>query len=918
MSTLFAYEKNRSDNPFYDVPEPRAFYHPTLPKNLTKKTQGISLSPERVKSHLKANEDLRHGKGKELSPGEKGFLSGSNTMLAKELPTHDTPSPGPADTSSKFDESWPASERPSTIESPGDAQNVSSTSAATSHVSGSGVSPHTFDPTTNTSRQNSKQDSDSTLARLIGRFRYGTPQSREERAQHSTPGSKDFWWLFSSSSSPPLPSHQLSSSSISGHATIETTPIRGTGLVGGVRGIQGARRGTGSGSGRARGAGRGASRVPTWSGVSKSGVSSLSSSRRVSGVSTLTSSSSSSLKTHSSGTDKETDEIQRRAEKLLEISDRTILSEPAVSSDGVGSFSTSSPVTDENTPSSGSEAYTSRYHDKENLPRPPLFPANLSYTERPQGLEEDILQQWRMRRRMEQAKEGALYKVSGQRSQIPLRQTQQENVRTRDGTEEGDSRLADFRRRLEQQRLLTEARDASNVPQVPVIDATTTHTGTDPIPQSIATQTGRGVPSCDQTGSRSLSSGQTACLLQERTSTSDTMQGEDEEFSNQRVYPVASPNIQDVRTHRGHELERLPNITPHLHMSCDILPCDKRGPHVHSARDVVDKVKFVGHGKMHHHQTETDHEHAFSDDHLERDSVVRNNASENLPHRQTVLPGENQRATSEDNRLFSLPKQSHLQEKRHKYGPETRTNEAEFTSPRSEGHHVGDDIKGEDRIYQYDAARKGYRTLSSNDIPGRGTILDPELQTAAEDARTARQPQPSPTRTRTLEDTPEYSTAAITIQGIDASPVARQQQRTDDADNGEGAKRQLHFSSSSSINSAIGQVICNRMFSSPVGRRSQPPSQRSTPSSIRSSALSQDTLMFTPPMGDRVPPRERISRDNISEPTDPRTIDSASGASSDSEEFKDDEMLEVLRKQREECIRQLNHLDNLLPHTSKD
>lgn len=58
--------------------------------------------------------------------------------------------------------------------------------------------------------------------------------------------------------------------------------------------------------------------------------------------------------------------------------------------------------------------------------------------------------------------------------------------------------------------------------------------------------------------------------------------------------------------------------------------------------------------------------------------------------------------------------------------------------------------------------------------------------------------------------------------------------------------------------------------------------------------------------------------DNISEPADPRAIDSESGASSDSEEFKEDEMLEVLRKQREECIRQLNHLDNLLSHTSKD
>ena len=40
----------------------------------------------------------------------------------------------PGDTSSKFDESWPTSERPSTIESPGDVRDLSSSSANTSHT----------------------------------------------------------------------------------------------------------------------------------------------------------------------------------------------------------------------------------------------------------------------------------------------------------------------------------------------------------------------------------------------------------------------------------------------------------------------------------------------------------------------------------------------------------------------------------------------------------------------------------------------------------------------------------------------------------------------------------------------------------------------------------------------------------------
>ncbi|XP_063959646.1 uncharacterized protein LOC129266322 [Lytechinus pictus] len=938
MSALFNNEINKSDNPFYDAPEPRAFYHPTLSKHLTKKTKAISLSPERVKSHLKSTDDVQHRRVKELSPGEKGFLSGSNTMLAKELPTHDTPSPGPADTSSKFDESWPASERPSTTESPGDAQNVSSSSAATSHAPVSGVSPSPHD-VIGTQEHTSTRESDSTLARFIDRFRYGAPQSREERARLSATGSKDFWWLLSSSSSPPLPSHQPSSS-MSSQAPTKTTPIRGTRLSQGVKGIERSQRGAGGG-------GRGASRIPSWSGVSKSGVSSLSSGRRVSGVSTLSSSSSSSMKMPSPVTDKETDEIQRRAEKLLELSDRTILSEPAVSSDGIGSFSTSSPITDDTTPSRDSDMYTSGYRDKENIPRPPLFPANLNSTQRPQRPEEDILQQWRMRRRMEQAKEGALNRVLGQMSGRPLRPTQVDNVSGGKDRDEGGSRLEDFRRRLQQQKLLTEARVASNVQQGPAKAATTTHTGTDPIPQSIATQTRRAGSSCTQTGSGSHFYDQASRLEQERTSRSDTVREGEEECP--QPYPVASPNVQAAESRGGYDPMSVPNVVPHLHMSCDILPCGERGPHVHTDRDVKERVDNVGRGKLDLDHTESQHKYPYGHDRYRR--VRRDNASTDLQHKQATFPNE------KDQRILHLPQNTHHQEKQPKNWSETWTDEAECSLHSSGGH---------DGTSHYDGPSKGPRTSPSDYVQAMASgesshdqsrLLDAGQQSAVDDTRTVDHHEAFPSRTRTptdscrtvksaqdeaqIMDTRQPSASEVTrtsdqtsatrtrtLQGlqediihdtslgeIQERHITKQQQRPDDEDDEDGAKRRLQFGSSSPINSAIGQVISDRMFSSPKGQRSIPSSQRSTPSSIRSFALSQDTLMFTPPVERKASSQERISKDILPEPPDPEPPESA--GSSDSEEFKDDEMLQVLRKQREECIRKLNHLDSLLSHTSK-
>ena len=129
--------------------------------------------------------------------------------------------------------------------------------------------------------------------RLIERFRHAAPKSREERSRDLASGSKDFWWLAPSSSS--TPTHPSSSSTSSQHHPPQTTPkptssfgIHSRSKEGGVR-TTGARGGA-SWRGQGRGRGRGVSRIPSLSSLSRGGAS-IESSRRMSGVSTLASSS---------------------------------------------------------------------------------------------------------------------------------------------------------------------------------------------------------------------------------------------------------------------------------------------------------------------------------------------------------------------------------------------------------------------------------------------------------------------------------------------------------------------------------------------------------------------------------------------------------------------------------------------------
>lgn len=877
QSAVFSNEIIKTDNPFYSEPEPRTFYHPTLPKKLTSKQRGISLSPERVKYSTGTTRGQLEEKGKELSPGEKGFLSGANTMLAKELPTHDTPSPGPGETSSKFDESWPTSERPSTIESPGENQNVSSSSAGTpSHVTGSQSSQSMHDLTIGSLQRAPDNQADSTLGRLIDRFRYGAPRSREERGKVAPPGTKDFWWLTSTSSTTP-PSHHQSSSSTTKQP--DQRPGPGPKMSIGSMGTSRLAGRTGGGKGR----GKESSRIPTASrGLSAGGVMSASG-RKGSGVSTLASTSSGSFRLPSSGTDSATAELQRRAEKLLEMSESSTLSEPAISSEGVGESSTSSPSYDDATPTRKELSLSAIHADKENLPRPPLFPANLSYTQHPQRAEDDILLQWRMRRRIEQAKEGAIQRVSHH----PLRETRRENVGARKegtvGENTADSKLAEFRQRLQQQRLLTQARATSDIQ--PVRETSTSHTGTDPIPQSTATQTNGETASrvCDLNtdGSRLVRGGD--------LKTGGDGGGKRTDFDKPGGVTVASPNVINRKSRTHSARDYIDDVTPHLHLSCDILPCNKRGPHQHSQSDLSDRVRLSGYDGL--------------------------DQPDRCSERDRLQGGEERRHSSEYVRERTLDQSDYRHDRERlpisgvagRAPVATKDNSVQDVDDSArysrEQHQTRSESTSETLQRRTDNMEQRPQDLEEDNDSFAGNTTDPPCHRNG----------PSYRLRTELDDQviSLHDDAAPVTGGRDASPAARQLHQNSTGGEGvDGARRQIQFESSP-INSAIGQVIGKRMFTSSVGQRSLPSGQRSSlPSSPESSILSQDTLMFTPP---RDPQASKGAPERLARGADMVPMQGTeSQSSSDGEEFKDDAMLAVLRSQRRECIRQLNQLDMLL------
>ena len=213
-----------------------------------------------------------------------------------------------------------------------------------------------------------------------------------------------------------------------------------------------------------------------------------------------------------------------------------------------------------------------------------------------------------------------------------------------------DSRLQDFRKRLKQQQLLSQSRQGITKLLLDTKESVC-HTGTDPIPQSIATQTNGMLPSSDNlqlglqsTGTSIRSRPPVGGLEQDipvrdtatESQTNNMYGGSRNEpcgiphskvWQNDRIkgnqtsasasqsgskHLIASPHIERTSTpERGHSAL----VAPHLHMECDILPCDQRVPHLHDKNEVKrlysglsldTKVDQTG-GRESDHEDSSDH-----------------------------------------------------------------------------------------------------------------------------------------------------------------------------------------------------------------------------------------------------------------------------------------------------------------------
>ncbi|XP_064651222.1 uncharacterized protein LOC135502365 [Lineus longissimus] len=493
------YTKKISRDPFYEAPLHKGYYHPSQKKKLSKKDKKICLSPEKQPSKKES---------KPLKPADEKFLKGTNVYTGKAPPTGDTPSPATS-ASSKFNESWPESERASTIGlvpefnlSPvqDSYQRLHSTKldmgpiTSDSDASRRGGGSH-YSSTTSGNKQ--KNDAESTLQKYINRFRYGQPLSREAREAKKPEKTKDFWWLTSKS-----PSTPGRSSTPNGD-----TPSPGKMKTRLVR-----------------------SPLSPYSPM-KPGRSSSSSSGR------------SGYRPSVPAIDEMTQKLQEKADRLLELSESSLSSEPIVSTLGLGSEPSLESVRSRSSASLVEErpyrpGFIRYMQEKENLlhrddevsgpRRDPTVP-------RRDAPSDDILDQWRLRRKMETARTKGYPSIrlldAGRGSASP---------RKADRDPEIESKLADFRSRL--------AQASSGRYSSPLKPGTNVHF----------------TPSPPRQGEKQVP------MSPER---------DQPEHDMTRPPPqIASPT-----------LKRKPGtkdqVEPHLHLMCDILPC----PHQTEAKKCMDE-----------------------------------------------------------------------------------------------------------------------------------------------------------------------------------------------------------------------------------------------------------------------------------------------------------------------------------------
>ncbi|XP_061165196.1 uncharacterized protein LOC133174155 [Saccostrea echinata] len=422
-------------DPFAVKPLPKAHYHPSKHKYLSKSQRKTALG-----SPLKQNDK----EDNQTSAEDEVFLKGGNRYLTKTPPPDDN-------ASSKFDESWPSSERPSSVGLTG----TDDRSPYSLHKMLDLYGKRTEDYSdvkqtlsfTETDLKGPPGERTSTLQRYVERFRRGEPMSREERERQTAASSKDFWWIDPSKT--------------------ENDDIK----------------------------------RPTVKKV-------------VAG----------------SPSDKLTQQLQERADRLLERSVSTVASsEPIVSTDGLGSsydgtissfeeqpyrpafaknFDAGPPRTQYQGLNREPAAYS--YHTDTG----PIFPRPT----KPVRPEDDILHQWRVKRRLESARDKA--------DKAPANQNTFGFLSNHPDEEEVKTKLSEFKERLSGKRPPTEPWRVHGAVQF----------------------TPKPVPSPDFAVDHG-----------------SEYQPKLEQKEGNDLPPIASPTL----GRRGKQT----GVEPHLHLMCDLLPC---------------------------------------------------------------------------------------------------------------------------------------------------------------------------------------------------------------------------------------------------------------------------------------------------------------------------------------------------------
>ncbi|XP_049322962.1 proline and serine-rich protein 3 [Astyanax mexicanus] len=340
-------------NPF--PPEPqftRAHYNPSRAKKIPKQQKRLALSPVRFDQLASSPDSSPHAAA--LSPEDQRFLKGSRRVVF-------CPPPSVKD-QQIFSESWPSTDQ-------------SSSPASVTISSSSEPQALTADHTEPSGTQES-----SVLAKYIERFRYGRPQSREERQRVTT--GLDGHPLWSMSSSSPQPSSstptQISKEHFRGSHELRSDRNDSTGSM----------------------------RSPAEQSRANR---SLSPPRGLLDLSALDLSDSS----HCEPAEPEILQLQEGASRLLQKSENSLSSGSSglpISSEGLGCTDFSSPVSvDEpvRRPIVPGLMDTANLLSASSVSRGGLIPAPSMLGTRGSRTrpEDDILFQWRLRRKMEQARQ---------------------------------------------------------------------------------------------------------------------------------------------------------------------------------------------------------------------------------------------------------------------------------------------------------------------------------------------------------------------------------------------------------------------------------------------------------------------------------------------------------------------------------